>query len=103
MAEPDFWWMRTVGASLDGDPRDGELHQVFSDDLPEHQDIEPWDDRDEQADEEIEAILRRGHDPRHTPDRYWRNPNEAPETHEDGRPIWNYHYHPHPEAPSWSS
>jgi hypothetical protein len=103
MPERDFYWMRTVGGPTPDDQRDGELHKALDDgDLPAHEDIEPWDERDEQDDEDIEAILSRGYDPAtQFVDRYWRNPNEPAETHEDGRPIWNYYYHPHAEPPSW--
>ena len=45
MPVPDeSFWIRTVGAPIAGDPRDGELHQVFGGTLPPTFDLEPWDD-----------------------------------------------------------
>jgi hypothetical protein len=70
---------------------------VHFDGLPEHQDIEL------PSDEEIDTISDETLDPAEMfADRFWRNPTEPSETHEDGRPIWNYHYVPYGSKPSWS-
>lgn len=67
-------WVRTVGGPAPGDQRDGELHQVFDDELPEHFDLEPWDDAVDAADA-----------------RYVRR-NSPPFVDEDGREIWLYDF-----------
>ena len=97
MRLPDFWWMRTVGAPTEGDPRDGELHQVWSTELPAHSDLESWD-----AEQYGEWDESEPYDPAIAGDaRYWRNPAEPPGVHDDGRPVWTYHFVPYGEEPHW--
>jgi hypothetical protein len=71
MDVPDTWfWIRTVGAPREGDPRDGELHRMSS--LPDHFDLEPWEhDSDGEVARYVPAASR-------------------PDVDEMGRSIWRY-------------
>ncbi len=67
-------WVRTIGAPTAGDPRDGELHQVFGA-LPDHFDLEPWDE-EELAGGDV---------------RYFRA-DAPPIVDQEGRTVWRYEY-----------
>ena len=75
MGEGDIHWIRTVGAPSPGDPRDGELHQ-FSGALPEHFDLEPWDDASQ------------------TGDAHYVRSTDPPVTDDEGRTVWIFEYKP---------
>ena len=78
----DLHWVRTVGAPEPHDPRDGELHQLFGP-LPDHLDLEPWDD--DPGEESAEGHVR-----------YVRS-DRAPLVDDDGRTIWLYEFRPNGE------
>lgn len=69
-----FRWIMTVGARTPGDPRDGELHGLLGD-LPEHFDLEPWEEWEDQEDDV----------------RYFRS-DSPPIVDDEGRTVWIYEY-----------
>ncbi len=71
-------WVRTVGAPRQGDPRDGELHQLFGP-LPDFFDLEPCDEQDESAEDYV---------------RYFRSDASSPITDAEGRTVWIYESRP---------
>jgi hypothetical protein len=75
----DSHWVRTVGAPGPDDPRDGELHQLFGP-LPDHFDLEPWDD--DPDDESTEGYVR-----------YFKS-DRAPLEDDEGRTVWLYEFRP---------
>jgi hypothetical protein len=84
---PDWHWILTVGGPTDDDPRNGALHQALGREPRPRHDIEDW--WNETDDAPVYA-------------RFWRNPAEPPADHEDGHPIWTYHYYPRGEQPAWA-
>lgn len=74
-AEHDVTWCRTVGAPAPGDPRDGELHQVYGR-PPSAFDLEPWDD-------DADGV-----------DAHYVREDGPPSIEEDGRTVWRYIYSP---------
>lgn len=68
-------WVRTVGAPRPGDPRDGEVHQLFGT-LPDAFDLEPWDGDSDGV------------------DAHYVQDQTSPPVEEDGRTVWQYIYAP---------
>lgn len=79
MSSSDEWhWVKTVGAPEPGDPRDGELHQLYGE-LPDHFDLEPWDEdpnKDEASDRDA---------------RYFKKA-APPVVDDEGRLVWLYEF-----------
>ena len=65
-------WVKTVGAPVPNDPRDGEVHQFFGP-LPRHFDLEPQDGSD-------------------APDAHYVRSDVPPDTDGEGRTVWIYEY-----------
>lgn len=78
MTEREVFWIKTVGAPSQRDPRDGELHQFF-DQLPDNFDLEPWGDQGD-GDPSAEAHYVRSATPHVTDDQ--------------GRSVWIFKYRP---------
>ena len=77
MSGPDHWhWVKTVGAPEPDDPRDGELHQLHGE-LPDHFDLEPWDEDPDEAD---------------VRDARYFKVDTPPVVDEEGRLVWLYEF-----------